>query len=212
LIINGSPRGERSLSRQLAASFLEHWRAKGVEGLVVERNVGQDPPPFVTEDWIAAAFTPPSERSAAMRSVLSYSDAAIAELKEADTLVLASPMHNYALPAALKAWIDQIVRIHETFTFDLARGDFPLEPVLGGKRLVVLTSSGEFGFGPGELRGAMNHLHPHVDTVKHYLGVSHTWSASIEYQEFGDHRFEASKAEALAALPGIVDAVVASYS
>ena len=58
-------------------------------------------------------------------------------------------MHNYGMPSALKSWFDKVIRIEKTFTFDLARGDFPLEPIMGGKTLVVLSSRGEFGFGPG---------------------------------------------------------------
>ena len=53
------------------------------------------------------------------------------------------------MPAALKAWFDQVVRIDKTFTFDLTRGDAPLEPILVGKTLILLTSWGEFGFAAG---------------------------------------------------------------
>ena len=45
------------------------------------------------------------------------------------------------MPTSLKGWVDQVVRIDKTFTFDLARGDFPLEPVMSGKKLVLLTAS-----------------------------------------------------------------------
>jgi FMN-dependent NADH-azoreductase len=54
-------------------------------------------------------------------------------------------MHNYGMPAVLKAWFDQVVRIQKSFTFDLARGDRPLEPILSGKTLVALNSCGQFG-------------------------------------------------------------------
>ena len=37
-------------------------------------------------------------------------------------------MYNYGMPAQLKAWFDQIIRINKIFDFDLARGDFPLQP------------------------------------------------------------------------------------
>jgi FMN-dependent NADH-azoreductase len=43
------------------------------------------------------------------------SEALIQELEAADAVVIATPMHNYTVPAVLKAWIDQIVRIHRTF-------------------------------------------------------------------------------------------------
>ena len=100
------------------------------------------------------------------------------------------------MPASLKAWVDQVVRVDKTFTFDLARGDRPLEPTLSGKTLVALTASGEFGFGPGEMNDGAGHLLPHLRTVSKYLGTDEFHHVGIEYQEFGDHRFDRSKAEA----------------
>jgi FMN-dependent NADH-azoreductase len=37
------------------------------------------------------------------------------ELEQADGVVIATPMHNYGVPAVLKAWVDQVVRIHRSF-------------------------------------------------------------------------------------------------
>lgn len=39
------------------------------------------------------------------------------ELVAADILVLAVPMHNFGLPAALKSWIDHVVRAGRTFSY-----------------------------------------------------------------------------------------------
>lgn len=210
LIINGSPRGERSLLRRLAQRFEDNWRSQVPESKVIVRNVGIEPPPFVSEEWIAAVFTSPEDRDEDQRKLLEYSDEAIAELREADAIVLATPMHNYGVPAAVKAWVDQVVRVGETFSFDLGRGDFPLEPILSGKRMVTLTSSGEFGFTGDGIRAAWNHLHPHIEVFSRYLGVSHSWQEGVEYQEFGDDRFEASKAKTFAAIPLIVGEVLSS--
>ncbi|EDY83742.1 Flavodoxin-like fold subfamily [Verrucomicrobiia bacterium DG1235] len=211
LIINASPRGERSLSREMASYFEENWLTRLPDSKIIVKNVGTEPPPFVSEAWIAAVFTPPEQRSATQRKLLEYSDQAISELKAADTLVIATPMHNYGVPAALKAWVDQVVRIGEIFSFDLERGDFPLEPILSGKRMVTLTSSGEFGFTGNGIRADWNHLHPHIEVVSRYFGVSHSWQQGIEYQEFGDKRFEDSKAKSFAAIPVIVDEVLSSF-
>ena len=111
-------------------------------------------------------------------------------------IVITTPMYNYGMPAALKAWFDQVVRINKTFTFDLARGDRPLEPVLPGKPVVALTSCGEFGFGPGELNEGGDNLVPHLRFASRYLGLSEFHHVGIEYQEFGDARHERSIAEA----------------
>jgi len=63
---------------------------------------------------------------------------------------------------AIKPDHDQVVRINKTFTFDLARGDFLIEPIMSGKKLILISSIGEFGFEIGGIREKMNYLAPHV--------------------------------------------------
>lgn len=195
LRLDASPRQARSLSRSLANSFLNelkiHCRIR-----LQERDLRSSELTFVDEEWIAAAFTPEEKRTSAQRSALALSDALIDELAACDLLVVSTPMYNYGMPAALKAWVDQVVRVNKTFTFDLARGDFPLEPVLSGKRMVLLTACGEFGFKPGGVREGQDHLVPHMETVAKYLGADTIEHIGIEYQEFGDERHEASKVKA----------------
>ncbi|MEC8428130.1 MAG: NAD(P)H-dependent oxidoreductase, partial [Pseudomonadota bacterium] len=118
-------------------------------------------------------------------------------LERADIIVMSSPMYNYGMPAQLKAWFDQVVRVNKTFTFDLSRGDFPLEPIMSGKTLVLTTSSGEFGFSAGGVRESLNHLAPHIKTASHYLGVDNFHEINAEYQEFGDDRHAKSVSKAL---------------
>ena len=196
LHIDASVRHDRSLSRKLSQTFIETWVAHRPSDKILRRNVGHHPPPFVTESWIAAAFTPPGERSLAMAAELAPSDACIGELEQADLIVMGTPMYNYGMPAHLKAWFDQVIRVGRTFSFDLARGDWPLEPTLGGKTLVLLTSTGEFGFEAGGMREGWNHLDTHIRTCAHYLGVSETHHIGIEYQEFGGERHARSIADA----------------
>jgi FMN-dependent NADH-azoreductase len=129
----------RSLTRRLSQLFVDAWLAHRANDRVIRRDLAADPPPHVTEAWIAAVFTPPDQRDAAMRTTLAWSDAA--------------PMYNYGMLSALKAWFDQVIRVGRTFSFDLGRGDWPLEPILAGKRLVVLSARGEFGFAGRSARG-----------------------------------------------------------
>lgn len=198
LHLDASARSARSLSRRLSRLFVENWLGHCPDDRVIRRDLAENPPPHVTEAWIAACFTQPEQRDAAMREALAWSDAAIAELEAADLIVLGTPMYNYGMPSALKAWFDQVIRIGRTFSFDLARGDYPIEPMLSGKRLVVLSGRGEFGFQPGGIRERLNQLDPHIATCARYIGVApeaiHT--VTIEYQEFGGERHERSIAEA----------------
>lgn len=129
-----------------------------------------------------------------MNERLALSDELVDEVIAADIIVLGAPMYNYGMPTALKGWIDHIARIGRTFSFDLARGDTPIEPILSGKRLVVLSSRGEFGFAPGGVRAHLNALDPALAACAHYFGVAQAdiETIAIEYQEFKDARHEAS--------------------
>ncbi len=208
LRIDASARTSRSTTRALSDRFFGLWLARRPNDEHILRDVGANPPSIITEDWIAAAFA--KERSQKEADLLALSNDLIAEVAVANIIVMATPMYNYGMPAALKAWFDQVVRVDKTFTFDLARGDAPLEPVFSGKTLVLLTSWGEFGFGPGEVNEGRDSLTPHIRTASRYLGVETVHHVGVEYQEFGDHRFEASRNAAHAALEPLVDRLVVS--
>lgn len=149
LRVDASARAGRSLSRKLGDRFIDEWTAREPDVEVMMRDVGMMPPPIISEAWIAAVFS--AEMTAEQRDLTKISDELIAEVAAADLIVITTPMYNYGMPAALKALFDQVVRLNKTFTFDLARGDRPLEPVFSDKTVVALTSWGEFGFGPGEV-------------------------------------------------------------
>ncbi len=185
---------ERSLSRGLTKLFVDQFTKLEPEARIVIRDVGGSPPPFVDASFIQAAFTPENEREQWMVDKLVTSDLLIDEVVEADIIVLGAPMYNYGMPAALKAWFDQVARIGRTFSFDLARGDYPIEPILTGKRLVVLSSRGEFGFTPGGPRAHLNLLDPAIAACAHYIGVARDdiETIAIEYQEFKDERHKGS--------------------
>ena len=195
LRIDASPRRSRSLSRALADTFAEAF-VDQAQAHIVHRDLARTDLGFVDEEWIAAAFTPADDRSADQHAALAVSAPLIDELTVSDLIVIATPMYNYGMPAVLKAWVDQIIRVEKTFTFDLARGDFPIEPVLTGKTVVLLTSWGEFGFEPGGIREGQDQLVPHIATLARYLGAGHVEHVGIEYQEFGGERHEASRRKA----------------
>ena len=186
-----------SISKTIARKFVTGWRKYRPVDEYIYRDVGMSPPEFITQQWIAAVFTSEGKKTAEQRRLLAQSDEMIAEVCKADVIVISTPMYNYGMPAQLKAWFDQIIRINKTFDFDLARGDFPLEPLLSGKTLILITSCGEFGFGVGEIRENMGHLLPHLRTLGRYLGAQDIYEIGAEYQEFGDIRHRDSVAKAL---------------
>jgi FMN-dependent NADH-azoreductase len=202
LSIQSSAGMDRSLTRQLSHSFLNLLSKEANNLSINHLDLVKDNPPFMTPDWIAGAFSK-SEPTPEQKQALQKSDNYISQVAAADLLVLGAPMYNYGMPAVLKAWFDQVARINKTFSFDLSRGDQPIEPILSGKQLVLFTSSGEFGFNNGS-REEKNHLVPHLKSCIHYLGVdplNDFHHVGIEYQEFKDSRYEASKQKAFELLP-----------
>ena len=194
-----------SISKNIAKHFIDSFAKRQAIDEYFYRDVGVNPPPFITQDWIGAVFTPDDKKTAEQHQLLALSDTLIAEIAAADIIVISSPMYNYGMPAQLKAWFDQVIRINQTFDFDLARGDFPLQPLLGGKTLVVITSTGEFGFEQGGIREHMSHLVPHLRTLSKYLGVSTIHEIASEYQEFADvrHQLSLDNAYSQAAVLGV---------
>ena len=65
----------------------------------------------------------------------------VAELKAADHIVIGTPMFNFSIPAVLKAYIDQIVRVGVTVSPD------NVGLLTGKKATVVLASGGDFNPG-----------------------------------------------------------------
>jgi FMN-dependent NADH-azoreductase len=202
--IDNDVQAYNSISKTLAANFVDKCLTLNSECKVIYRDLGVNPPEFISQNWIAAVFTPEDKKTDEQKSLLSLSDTLIDEVDQADIIVISSPMYNYGMPAVLKAWFDQVVRINKTFSFDLARGDFPLEPIMSGKKLVLITSSGEFGFEIGGIREKMNHLGPHVETLGKYLGVEEFYEIKSEYQEFGDERHTKSFNDAQLAIEKLV--------
>lgn len=193
---NNPIESHNSISRNIAAHLVSELKQANAISDYCYRDVGDCPPAFITQEWIGAVFTPEAKRTADQNALLAESDEMITELEKANLIVISSPMYNYGMPAQLKAWFDQIVRVNKTFSFDLARGDFPLQPIQSGKQLVLVTSSGEFGFHEGGIREKMNHLAPHIETLSKYLGVEQMTEIACEYQEFSDQRHEDSKSAA----------------
>lgn len=135
LVVETSPRGDYSVSRHMTRHFVSQWQAGHPAGAVVIRDLMETPLPFVTAPWLQAYFTPAEQHSPEMREALRLSDELVAEILAADHIAIATPVYNYNIPAALKAWVDHIVRKGMTLGLD-GKG------LVTGKAATVLLASG----------------------------------------------------------------------
>ena len=121
LHVMASPRGSQSISSALGATFVRQWREANGGGEVVERDLTKPAVPYMDVDWIYGVYAPPTvERSPAMQQAIAFSAELIEEVRQADAILVTTPMYNFTIPAVLKSWIDYIVR--PGFTFALGPG------------------------------------------------------------------------------------------
>lgn len=160
LRVDASMRTQGSVSRALADTLIERWSEQGA--VDIKRHdlaAGVD---IITQSWIAANFTPEEERSDENKSALETSDRLVDDLKSADTLVIATPVYNFSLPAALKAWIDQVVRARTTFRYT----DEGPEGLLAGKKAFVVYASGGTPMG-----SPIDFVTPYLKHVLGFIGI-----------------------------------------
>ncbi len=152
LRIDASARIDGAYSRNLMDTLLSEL---GDAATVVERDLTESLP-HVDADWVAANNTAADDRDPEQKSKLSVSDALIDEVEAADMLLIGLPVYNFGVPAALKAWIDQVCRAGRTFSYS-ETGPVGL---LEGKRAIVVYVSGGTPIGSGIdfASGFMRHI------------------------------------------------------
>ncbi|WP_447932042.1 FMN-dependent NADH-azoreductase [Sphingopyxis fribergensis] len=199
-----------SHSRRLGERLIRRWSSARPQDEIVYRDVGLAPPSHVDAEWVAAAFSPPERRNDEQRARLAESDRLVAELMAADLVVVGAPMYNFGMPAPLKAWLDNIVRVGVTFGFDRARAGEPYWPMLPpGKRLVILGARGDYGYDPGGRQADVNFVEAGLKAPLAYIGLRDTDSIAIEFDEFADERLARSIAAAESHVDALVDRLIA---
>ncbi|PKP74699.1 MAG: FMN-dependent NADH-azoreductase [Alphaproteobacteria bacterium HGW-Alphaproteobacteria-6] len=159
LRIDSSIKGPASVTRRLTDRITA--RLAGAAGAeVTSRDATAIP--LIDGTWIGAAHTPADSRSDDQRATLALSDALIAELKAADVLVIGAPIYNFGVTGPLKAWIDQICRVGETFAYT-AEGP---QGLIADKRVIVAYASGGVPLG-----SAVDLASGYIRQVLSFIGI-----------------------------------------
>jgi FMN-dependent NADH-azoreductase len=164
LYVSCSPRGLRSHSLIFAEELLARLRQHYPVAVIERRDLATNAPTVVDAAFSNAILDPASPPEAFVQS-----ETLIQELENADALVIATPMHNFTVPAVLKAWIDQIVRIHRTFKSTPAGkvGTLRDRPVY-----VVIASGGWFsGPSPTGTPAQPDFLTPYLTVILNTIGL-----------------------------------------
>lgn len=180
LVINSSARTLNSQSRKLTEVFVDHWTSLHNNSDITFRELGNENIPHINENWIAAAFKPETARSEEEKEALKTSDLYIAELHEADIIVVGTPMYNWSVPSALKAYIDQVVRVNETWKLNPGNYENPYIGLLENKTVYLLVSRGAQGYEKGGYNEHMNYQTNYLKTVFNVMGIHNIHLAAID--------------------------------
>ncbi|AXL53848.1 NAD(P)H dehydrogenase [Paraburkholderia caffeinilytica] len=203
--VDASAKRERSNSRALSRYFLERLREEGLDIEVDYLDVAVDTPPHVNEAFAIATYTPPHERTPAMKATLASSDELCKRLLDADALVFAMPMYNWSMPSAFKAFIDSITRTGLTY---VNTDDGRIEGQLARQKVLFITSRGA-DLRAGSPYASMDALTPALRAAFGFLGVAEPSFVDAQPLQFSD---QAARIEALDRARTELAAMAASWA
>lgn len=180
LFVNASLSGEKSVSRTVAADLIARLQRDNPGAVVVERDLGRNPPPHVDFAVLGAAGVPAGERDAEQAGHAALADRLIEEVEAADALVLAVPLYNFSVPSPFKAWVDHVLRARRTFRYN---ADGSVAGLLGGRKVYVVSGRGGI-YSEGPARG-MDFLEPWLRTVLGFVGLDDVTFVPVEGQAVG---------------------------
>jgi len=174
LHVISSPRTDTSVSRKFGNAVVGKIMEKYPGATLKERDVAKMLFPHLEERHINSFYTPEAARSEDQHLDAALSDAMIAELTEADIIVIDTSMYNFSVPSTLKAYIDHITRKDVTFR-QTKSGP---EGLLKGKKLyIAFSGGGVYSEGPFQ---SYDFNVPYLQTVFRFLGVTDTTVFRVE--------------------------------
>jgi len=176
LRIDASSRRDSAHSRELANMFISQWLAREPDAEIMQRDLADVTVPHIANETIQGYYTPAEQMTPALKEATALSDLLISEVVNADVLLIATPMYNFSVPSALKAWIDQVVRIGRTFSYD--GKDFA--GLLPGRRAFIMVAYGAGGYLDGGPFAAADFLQPYLRFLLGFLGIADVTFVAIE--------------------------------
>ncbi|CDY79376.1 FMN-dependent NADH-azoreductase [Caballeronia glathei] len=179
LFLNASPHGETSHGYRLALEMIGMLQERGAPEAsrieVIERDLAAAPLPPIARDYARAITSrTPDPR------MFDLSEQLIEEIETTDMLIVNTPMHNFTVPAALKLWIDYVLRIHRTFA-STPDGKVGLMRDRPG---FVIVGSG--GFHTGERARQPDFLTPYLRYALGSIGIHSVHFLALQGLVMGD--------------------------
>jgi FMN-dependent NADH-azoreductase len=162
LQINSSAKSnDTSVTRHMVREITDWFKNQQAGIEVIDRDLVNSLA-FINNDWVEANFTPAESRTDQQDQVLSQSNELVNELFQSDVIVIGVPIYNFSIPAALKAWIDQVSRAKVTFQYS-EKGP---EGLVNNKRAILVYASGGTPLG-----SEIDFATPYLKYILGFMGI-----------------------------------------
>ncbi len=194
LIIKSSPALGASVSNEIADFLVEQLKGKKQSYQFTIRDLAKDPAPIYDNQILQAFYSPQDQLTEQQILTAAPSVQYIQELKDADIIVFASPMHNFGVTTLLKSYIDQICRMGMTFQYTKSG----LKGLIKDKQAVIIASAG------GDFQPASEQHKdfqtPYLKHVLNFIGIENVEVVPVQGVGLGEEAAQQSKAAAKQAL------------
>jgi FMN-dependent NADH-azoreductase len=179
LHISCSPRGQAAESYTLSQKIIGYLLKAEPAAMLINREIGSGALAHIDENYATALGATQASAEISQKGSLSQSEELIRELESADLVVIGTPMHNFTVPSALKAWIDHIVRIRRTFNATTGGkvGTLHDRPVF-----IAVSSGGRYS---GEHAYQPDFLTPYLKAILATIGLHDLTFFSVEGTALG---------------------------
>jgi len=140
LFLSASPNQQASHAYRFADALLKTLGERHPAMSVNRRDLAANPLPPLSAAYGAAL----TKRTPFDDPAFRQSEQLIDELEQSRHLLIATPMHNFTVPATLKLWIDHMLRIGRSFS----SGPEGKVGLLADRPTYIIVSSGGFHHGP----------------------------------------------------------------
>lgn len=158
LHLDSSADASGSVSRAITAVFAQRWSELSDQHVIVRRDLAIDAPPHLPDaamHWTRSLWRP---QDAPPADAVALQEALLAELLDADVVLIGAPLYNWSVPSSLKAWLDHIHVLGATASFGGSAK--PLE----GKPAVIVSARGA-SYGPGSPSEGLDFAVPMLQAI-----------------------------------------------
>lgn len=202
LHLDTSIQADNSVSRRLSAVMVGKLEDALGSVKTTYRDLAASPLPHLSAQVFTSLMHPASVSglNRAQQDDVEESARVLAEFLAADVIVIGVAFYNYSIPSSLKAWIDRVVVVGKTFSYDARGGAVGLA---GGKRVVVVMARGGV-FAKGSPNVHREHAERYLRDIFAFMGIDDVEVVVAEGLALGAEKNAAAVQKAMMTIDAIV--------